>query len=72
MCTIKANLPVALLRTGGTEASTVQVLVLSGFIKSRMPDDYRPTVRPTIRHWFAAMKLDGNGTAVMALFLMRA
>jgi hypothetical protein len=59
MCTTKANLQVALLRAAGLEAGFVEIPVQTAFLGKLMPDAWLALQRPTVRHYFAAVKLNG-------------
>jgi hypothetical protein len=60
MCTTKANLEVALFRAAGLEAGFIESPLEMGVLGILMPDSWRALMRPTVRHYFAAVKLDGR------------
>lgn len=60
MCTTKANLQVALMRAAGLEAGFVEVPMSTGVLGKLMPAGWLALQRPTVRHYFAAVKLNGR------------
>lgn len=60
MCTTKANLQVALLRALGLEAGFVEVPLEIGVLGVLMPEAWRNLMRTQVKHYFAAVKLDGR------------
>lgn len=68
MCTTKANLQVSLMRAAGLEAGFVEVTGDASLILPVVPVPWRATLRPQIRHIFAAVRLDGRWHAADASF----
>ncbi len=60
MCTTKANLQVALMRAAGLEAGFVEIPMSTGVLGNLMPSGWRALQRPTVKHYFAAVKLGGE------------
>ena len=60
MCTTKANLQVALMRAAGLEAGFAEVPMVMSVLGKLMPDAWLPLMRPTVRHYFGAVKLGGR------------
>ena len=60
MCTTKANLQVALMRAAGLEAGFSEVPMVMSVLGKLMPDAWLPMMRPTVRHYFGAVKLGGR------------
>jgi hypothetical protein len=60
MCTTKANLQVALMRAAGLEAGFTEVPMVMSVLGKLMPDAWLPMMRPTVRHYFGAVKLGGR------------
>lgn len=60
MCTTKANLQVALMRAAGLEAGFAEVPMAMSVLGKLMPDAWLPLMRPTVRHYFSAVKLAGR------------
>lgn len=60
MCTTKANLQVALMRACGLEAGFAEVPMEMSVLGKLMPDAWLPMMRPTVRHYFGAVKLGGR------------
>lgn len=60
MCTTKANLQVALMRAAGLEAGFVEVPMSTSVLGKLMPDAWLAMMRPTVRHYFGAVKLGGR------------
>ena len=60
MCTTKANLQVALMRAAGLEAGFSEVPMVMSVLGKLMPDAWLPLMRPTVRHYFGAVKLGGR------------
>ncbi len=60
MCTTKANLQVALMRAAGLEAGFAEVPMVMSVLGKLMPDAWLPMMRPTVRHYFGAVKLGGR------------
>lgn len=59
MCTTKANLQVALMRACGLEAGFTEVPMVMSVLGKLMPDAWLPLMRPRVRHYFGAVRLDG-------------
>lgn len=59
MCTTKTNLQVALMRAAGLEAGFVEVPMPTSVLGKLMPSSWLALQRPTVRHYFAAVKLNG-------------
>ena len=68
MCTTKANLQVALLRALGIEAGFVEVPLEMGTLGALLPDGWRALMRTRVKHYFAAVRLDGRWHAADASF----
>ena len=60
MCTTKANLQVALMRAAGLEAGFVEIPMPTSTLGKLMPASWLSMMRPTVRHYFAAVKLGGR------------
>lgn len=60
MCTTKTNLQVALLRAAGLEAGFVEIPMSTKVLGKLMPSGWLALQRPTVRHYFAAVKLGGR------------
>lgn len=60
MCTTKANLQVTLMRAVGLEAGFSEVPMVMSVLGKLMPDAWLPMMRPTVRHYFGAVKLGGR------------
>lgn len=60
MCTTKANLQVALMRASGLEAGFVEIPMPTATLGKLMPSSWLSLMRPTVRHYFAAVKLGGR------------
>lgn len=59
MCTTKTNLQVALMRAAGLEAGYVEVPMSTSVLGKLMPTGWLALQRPTVKHYFAAVKLNG-------------
>lgn len=59
MCTTKSNLQVALMRAAGLEAGFVEIPMSTSVLGKLMPTGWLALQRPTVKHYFAAVKLDG-------------
>lgn len=59
MCTTKTNLQVALMRAAGLEAGFVEVPMETSVLGKLMPTGWLALQRPTVKHYFAAVKLNG-------------
>ena len=57
MCTTKTNLQVALLRAAGLEAGFVEIPMSTSVLGKLMPTGWLALQRPTVKHYFAAVKL---------------
>lgn len=60
MCTTKANLQVTLMRAAGLEAGFVEMPMSMSVLGKLMPSAWLAMMRPTVRHYFGAVKLDGR------------
>jgi len=60
MCTTKTNLQVALLRAAGLEAGFVEIPMSTKVLGKLMPTGWLALQRPTVKHYFAAVKLGGR------------
>jgi transglutaminase-like putative cysteine protease len=68
MCTTKANLQVALMRASGLEAGFVETSMPITTLGRLMPTSWLSLMRPTVRHYFAAVKLGGRWHAADASY----
>ena len=68
MCTTKANLQVALMRASGLEAGFVEIPMQIAVLGQLMPRAWRPLMRSQVKHYFAAVKLDGRWHAADASY----
>lgn len=59
MCTTKTNLQVALMRAAGLEAGFVEIPMATSVLGKLMPTGWLALQRPTVKHYFAAVKLNG-------------
>lgn len=59
MCTTKTNLQVALMRAAGLEAGFVEIPMQTSVLGKLMPTGWLALQRPTVKHYFAAVKLNG-------------
>ncbi|GAB4276153.1 MAG: hypothetical protein Kow0013_29980 [Pararhodobacter sp.] len=59
MCTTKTNLQVALMRAAGLEAGFVEIPMSTSVLGKLMPTGWLALQRPTVKHYFAAVKLNG-------------
>ena len=60
MCTTKANLQTALMRSCDIEAGFTELVVPSKFVSSLLPTGYQPRIGSTIKHYFSVVCLDGK------------
>ncbi|NBB98857.1 MAG: hypothetical protein GVY34_11985, partial [Alphaproteobacteria bacterium] len=60
MCTTKANLQVTLMRAAGLEAGFVEMPMSMSVLGKLMPTAWLAMMRPTVRHYFGAVKLGGR------------
>ena len=60
MCTTKANLQVALMRAANLEAGFAEIAMSTSVLGQLMPEGWRALQRPTVKHYFAAVKLGGK------------
>lgn len=60
MCTTKANLQVTLMRAAGLEAGFVEMPMEMAVLGKLMPTAWLALMRPTVRHYFGAVKLGGR------------
>lgn len=60
MCTTKANLQVTLMRAAGLEAGFVEMPMSMSVLGKLMPSAWLSMMRPTVRHYFGAVKLGGR------------
>ena len=68
MCTTKANLQVALLRAAGLEAGFVETPLPLTVLGRLMPPAWLVVMRPTVRHYFGAVRLAGRWHAADASY----
>ncbi len=68
MCTTKANLQVALMRAAGLEAGFVETPMPMSKLGKLMPDPWLALMRHEVRHYFAAVKLNGTWWACDASY----
>ena len=68
MCTTKANLQVALMRAAGLEAGFVETPMPMSRLGKLMPDAWLALMRNEVRHYFAAVKLNGQWWACDASY----
>ncbi len=59
MCTTKTNLQVALLRAAGLDAGFVEIPMSTKVLGKLMPTGWLALQRPTVKHYFAAVNLNG-------------
>ena len=59
MCTTKSNLQVALMRAAGLEAGFVEIPMSTSVLGKLMPTGWLALQRPTVKHYFAAVNLNG-------------
>lgn len=59
MCTTKTNLQVALMRAAGLESGFVEIPMSTSVLGKLMPTGWLALQRPTVKHYFAAVKLNG-------------
>lgn len=59
MCTTKTNLQVALMRAAGLEAGFVEIPMSTKVLGKLMPTGWLALQRPTVKHYFAAVNLNG-------------
>ena len=59
MCTTKTNLQVALMRAAGLEAGFVEIPMETSVLGKLMPTGWLALQRKSVKHYFAAVKLDG-------------
>ncbi len=60
MCTTKANLQVALLRSLGIESQFGECLVSSEYVTAFLPSAFQPLIKNSIKHYFCVVKLDNQ------------
>lgn len=72
MCTTKANLQVALMRSVGLEAGFVEIPMPITTLGKLMPRSWLAMMRPCVRHYFAAVKLGGRWHAADASYDLKA
>lgn len=68
MCTTKANLQVTLMRACGLKAGFVESPMPTSVLGKLMPDGWLALQRPMVKHYFAAVELDGRWHAVDASY----
>lgn len=68
MCTTKANLQVALMRAAGLEAGFVETPMPMSKLGKLMPDAWLALMRKEVRHYFAAVRLNGTWWACDASY----
>jgi len=59
MCTTKTNLQVALMRAAGLQAGFVEIPMETAVLGKLMPTGWLALQRPTVKHYFAAVNLNG-------------
>lgn len=59
MCTTKSNLEVALFRAAGLEAGFIEIEADSMIIRPIIPDAWQHAIKPGMKHFMGAVKLDG-------------
>lgn len=59
MCTTKTNLQVALMRAAGLDAGFVEIPMSTSVLGKLMPTGWLALQRPTVKHYFAAVRLNG-------------
>lgn len=59
MCTTKTNLQVALMRAAGLEAGFAELPMPTDLLGKLMPTGWLALQRPTVKHYFAAVRLNG-------------
>jgi len=64
MCTTKSNLQVALMRAAGLNAGYVEIPMPTSVLGKLMPHSWIALQRETVKHYFAAVELDGTWHAV--------
>jgi len=68
MCTTKSNLEVALFRAAGLEAGFVEITADSMVIRPLIPDAWQHAIKPGMKHFLGAVKLDNRWHAADASF----
>ena len=68
MCTTKSNLQVALMRAAGLEAGFIEITADSMMIRPIIPDAWQHAIKPGMKHFLGAVKLDGRWHAADASF----
>jgi hypothetical protein len=68
MCTTKSNLEVALFRAAGLEAGFVMITADSMIIRPLIPDAWQDAIKPGMKHFFGAVKLEDRWHAADASF----
>lgn len=68
MCTTKSNLQVALFRAAGLEAGFIEITADSMIIRPIIPDAWQHAIKPGMKHFLGAVKLDGHWHAADASF----
>jgi len=68
MCTTKSNLQVALMRAAGLEAGFVEVAGDAMMIKPLIPKAWHSSLRPSMTHFLAAVRLNDRWHAADASF----
>ena len=68
MCTTKSNLEVALFRAARLEAGFVMLTADSVMIRPIIPDAWQHAIRPGMKHFLGAVRLDGRWHAADASF----
>jgi CRP-like cAMP-binding protein len=68
MCTTKSNLEVALFRAAGLEAGFIEIEADSMIIRPIIPDAWQHAIKPGMKHFMGAVKLDGRWHAADSSF----
>lgn len=68
MCTTKSNLEVALFRAAGLEAGFIEITADSMVIRPIIPEAWQQAIKPGMKHFMGAVKLDGRWHAADASF----
>lgn len=68
MCTTKSNLQVALMRAAGIESGFIEISADSAIIRPIIPDAWQHAIKPGMKHFLAAVRLDGRWHAADASF----
>jgi hypothetical protein len=68
MCTTKTNLQVALWRAAGLEAGFVEMQGSSDLIHPLIPEGWKASLKPSLRHFVGAVRLEGRWHVAEASF----